>query len=74
MVRLKLPEILEELDWTPYRLAKELGMTEPAVYRLVNRRGQFARLSATMLDRLCEVTGKGPGELLEWGPNKRRTK
>lgn len=74
MVRLKLPEILEELGWTPYRLAKELGMTEPAVYRLVNRRGQFARLSALMLDRLCEVTGKGPGELLEWGPNKKRAR
>lgn len=74
MVRLRLPELLEELDWTPYRLAKELGMTEPAIYRLVNRRGRFARLSATMLDRLCEVTGKAPGELLERESNKRRTK
>jgi DNA-binding Xre family transcriptional regulator len=72
MVRLRLPELLEELNWTPYRLAKELGMTEPAVYRLVNRRGQFARLSVAMLERLCEVTGKTPGELLEWVPEKRR--
>lgn len=74
MVRLRLPEVLEELQWTPYRLAKELGMTEPAVYRLVGRRGQFARLSSTMLDRLCEVTGKTPGELLERVPNKKRAR
>jgi DNA-binding Xre family transcriptional regulator len=74
MVRLRLPELLNELGWTPYRLAKELGMTEPGVYRLVNRRGQFARLSAAMLDRLCEVTGKTPGDLLEREPTKRRTK
>jgi len=74
VVRLRFPEVLEELEWTSYRLAKELGMTEPAVYRLVNRQGRFARLSATMLDRLCEVTGKAPGELIEWGPNKRRAK
>ena len=72
MVRLRLPELLKELRWTPYRLAKELGMTEPAVYRLVNRRGQFARLSVAMLERLCETTGKTPGELLEWVPEKRR--
>ncbi len=74
MVRLRLPELLDELGWTPYRLAKELGMTEPAVYRLVNRRGRFARLSATMLDRLCEVTGKALGELLERQATKRRAK
>ncbi len=74
VVRLRLPELLDELGWTPYRLAKELGMTEPAVYRLVNRRGRFARLSATMLDRLCEVTGKAPGELLERQATKRRAK
>jgi DNA-binding Xre family transcriptional regulator len=74
VVRLRLPELLEELDWTPYRLAKELDMTGPAVYRLVSRRGRFARLSATMLDRLCEITGQPPGKLLEWVPNKRRGK
>jgi DNA-binding Xre family transcriptional regulator len=72
VVRLRLPELLNELGWTPYRLAKELGMTEPAVYRLVKRRGRFARLSATMLDRLCEVTGKAPGQLLERETVKRR--
>lgn len=74
MVRLRFPELLEELNWTPYRLAKELDMTEPAIYRLVNREGRFARLSASMLDRLCEVTGKRPGELLEWVPSKRRAR
>ncbi len=74
MVRLRLPELLDELGWTPYRLAKELNMTEPAVYRLVNRRGRFVRLSATLLDRLCEVTGKTPGELLEREATKRRAK
>lgn len=25
VVRLRIPELLEELEWTPYRLAKELG-------------------------------------------------
>jgi len=64
--------LLEELSWTPYRLARELGMTEPAVYRLARRCGHFERLSGELLDRLCTVTGKPPGELLERVPEKRR--
>jgi plasmid maintenance system antidote protein VapI len=74
VVRLRIPELLEELEWTPYRLAKELGVTEPAVYRLVKRRGHFDRLSGALLDRLCVVTGKSPGELLEWSAGRRRSK
>jgi DNA-binding Xre family transcriptional regulator len=72
VVRLRIPELLEELQWTPYRLAKELGVTEPAVYRLVKRRGHFDRLSGALLDRLCVVTGKTPGELIEWSPARLR--
>jgi plasmid maintenance system antidote protein VapI len=74
MVRLRIAELLEELEWTPYRLAKELGVTEPAVYRLVKRRGHFDRLSGTLLDRLCAVTGKSPGEQIEWSAGRRRSK
>jgi len=47
-------------------------MTEPAVYRLARRCGHFERLSGELLDRLCTVTGKPPGELLERVPEKRR--
>jgi len=74
VVRLQIPELLRELRWTPYRLAKELGVTQPAVYRLVKRQGRFDRLSATLLDRLCVVTGKRPGELVEWTPDATRNK
>ena len=47
---------IEGAAWTPYRLAKELGMTEPTINRLVRRKGRFDRLSARLLNGLCRVT------------------
>jgi len=71
MIRLRLPELMEEQNppWSTYRLAKELGYTEPTIYRLVHRRGQFQRLDATLLERLCVKFKKAPGDILEWIPD-----
>jgi DNA-binding Xre family transcriptional regulator len=70
MIRLRLPELMEEQTppWTTYRLAKELGYTEPSIYRLVRRKGQFQRLDAALLERLCLKFDKPPGEIIEWIP------
>ena len=62
---------MQELGWTPYRLAYELGMTKPAIYRLLKRNGRVSRLSAESLDRLCSVTGKKTDDPIEWMPGKR---
>ena len=71
MIRFRLPELMDEQSppWTTYRLAKELGYTEPTVYRLVRRKGQFQRLDAALLERLCTKFNRPPGEILEWIPD-----
>jgi DNA-binding Xre family transcriptional regulator len=71
MIRLRLPELMEEQSppWTTYRLAKELGYTEPTIYRLVRRKGLFQRLDAVLLERMCTRLNKPPGEVIEWVPD-----
>jgi DNA-binding Xre family transcriptional regulator len=46
-------------------------MTEPALYRLAQPGRAVARIDARTLEKLCQVFGVQPGELLEWVPNRK---
>jgi len=72
LIRFHLAAILERRGWTPYRLARETGLTVPTAYRLADRELQFGRFTADTLDRLCAALDVQPGELLEWVPEKKR--
>jgi DNA-binding Xre family transcriptional regulator len=69
----RLAELLEDKGWSAYRLAKESGIPQPTVYRLLSdREDTDARISLRMLDKLCETLGCTVGELLEYHPSRRR--
>jgi putative transcriptional regulator len=68
VIRLRLADLLAERGWTPYRLARETGLTIPTAYRLADVSMSFGRFTADTLDRLCEALGVQPGDLLEWVP------
>ena len=72
MIRFNLATILERKGWTPYRLARETGLTVPTAYRLADPELQFGRFTADTLDRICAALDVQPGDLLEWLPEKRR--
>ncbi len=71
MIRFHLAAILGRKGWTPYRLARETGLTVPTAYRLADPTLQFGRFTSDTLDRLCAALGVQPGELLEWVPDRR---
>jgi putative transcriptional regulator len=68
LIRFHLAPILQRKGWTPYRLARETGLTVPTAYRLADPELQFGRFTADTLDRLCAALDVQPGELLEWLP------
>jgi len=72
LIRFHLAAILERKGWTPYRLARETGLTVPTAYRLADPDVQFGRFTADTLERLCVALDVQPGELLEWVPTKQR--
>ena len=72
MIRFHLATILKRRKWTPYRLAKETGLTVPAAYRLARPDLEFGRFTADTLDRLCAALDVQPGTLLEWVPDTRK--
>ena len=67
-VRLRIPELLEEQDLTPYLLSKKSNgrISLSTAYRLVRLRGRVKSFHAEMLEVLCEVLGvRDPGRLFE---------
>ncbi len=72
MIRFRLAAILQRKGWTPYRLARETGLTVPTAYRLADQDLSFGRFTADTLDRLCAALDVQPGDLLEWVPETRR--
>jgi DNA-binding Xre family transcriptional regulator len=72
MVRLKVATLLKQRGWSRYRLTKETGLPLSSAYRLAEGDGQFGRLDAETLDRLCTAFKVQPGELIEWVPGPKR--
>jgi len=73
-MRLRLPELLEERDLTPYALAKASGgkIDMSQAYRLTRCRGRVRYLDTKLLDALCDVLDVEPGALLERTPAAKR--
>jgi len=65
----RLAQILERRGWSAYRLAKESGIPQPTVYRLLeDDAAKDARISLRTLDTLCKTLGVGVGALLKYVP------
>ncbi|MDZ4258676.1 MAG: helix-turn-helix transcriptional regulator [Gemmatimonadales bacterium] len=69
MIRFRLAK-----GWTPYRLARETGLSGPTAYRLADPTLEFGRFTTSTIDRLCAALEVQPGDLLEWVPDHRATK
>lgn len=77
VIRVRLPELLNEDIKTAYALAKASHgrISLSAAHRLVRARGMVQRYDADVLEALCEMFRIGPGELLELdGAAKRRSR
>jgi DNA-binding Xre family transcriptional regulator len=72
MVRLTVHELMAERGITAYALSRGAGLSYPSAYRLSRPKGNFGRLHADTLDRLCEFFRVQPCELLRWTPGRRR--
>lgn len=70
MIRLRIPELFEERNLTPYQVARDSGgrLDEGTLYRLQRVRGQLAHVNMTTLQALCDVFNVAPGELFEYVP------
>jgi hypothetical protein len=66
-MRLRLPELIEAAELTPYALAKRSGgrISLSTAYRLCRMRGSLESFEARALDALCDVLGVEPGDLFE---------
>lgn len=76
MLRLRLPELLEEREMTPYALAKASRgrISMSTAYRLARLRGRVETFDVGVLEALCDVLGVEPGELLEREAKAKRRK
>jgi DNA-binding Xre family transcriptional regulator len=75
-VRLRIPELLDEKDITPYHLAKQSGgrISLSAAYRYARLKGKVRSFDGVVLEALCDVLGVEPGELLERDAKRKRGK
>jgi DNA-binding Xre family transcriptional regulator len=71
----RLADILDEKGWTPYRLAKESGIPQPTVYRLLSDRTHTdSRISFRTLDVLCETLNCTVADILAHVPGTKRSR
>ena len=70
MVRLQIHQLMTTRGITAYALSKGADMAYPSAYRLSRPGGQFGRLHADTLDRLCHFFRVQPGKLIQWVPTK----
>jgi DNA-binding Xre family transcriptional regulator len=73
-LRLRLKELLEERDMTPYAFAKATNgrVSMSTAYRVVRMRGRLATFDAMLLEAICDVLRVKPGELFKWERRRRR--
>jgi len=72
MVRLQIHQLMTTRGITAYALSKGADMAYPSAYRLSRPGGQFGRLHADTLDRLCHFFRVQPGKLIQWVPTKQK--
>ena len=74
MIRVRLPELLNEDVPTAYAIAKASRerISLSAAHRLVRARGAVQRFDADVIEALCEIFGIGPGELFELDAKRKR--
>lgn len=67
VVRIRVPELLETRQITPYRLHKLSGgrISLSTAYRLNRLKGRLKMFDRDLLDALCDVLGVGPSDLFE---------
>ena len=70
MVRWRVADLLAERGWTTYKLVKESRLAPTVVYRIAKARRQVKRVDGKTLDALCRTLRVGPGDLLEYVPDK----
>jgi DNA-binding Xre family transcriptional regulator len=67
LMRLRLPELLEERGLSAYGLSKASSgrISMSTAYRLTKLDGRVQNFDADMLEALCDVLKCEPGDLLE---------
>lgn len=65
MARNKIPELLEQRNMTPYRLAKVTGMSQNRIYSLVNAPEIPPRTTWETIKKLRDALGLKCAEELE---------
>lgn len=67
LMRLRLPELLEARNMTPYALSRASNgrISMSTAYRLTEKEGRVQNFKAEMLEALCDVLDCEPGDLLE---------
>jgi len=58
-------ELLRERGLKPYDLITGAGFSPNASYKLADDEGQFGRIGADTIDRLCAFFSVAPGDLFE---------
>jgi DNA-binding Xre family transcriptional regulator len=74
MVYWRVWELLEEREWTRYRLVQESKLPTTTVYTIAKKDAKVRRIDGHTLDVLCDTLGVGPGELLAHLLSGRRKK
>lgn len=66
-MRIRVPELLEARQMTPYRLHKLSNgrISLSTAYRLNRLHGRLKLFDRDLLDALCDVLEVGPGDLFE---------
>lgn len=60
----KIKEFIDRRGITPYRFAKEVGITTNTVYPLYNNPNQ--RMGVLVLEKICDVYKVQPSEIIGW--------
>jgi len=66
MVTLALRALLRRRHLTPYRVAREAGVSLHTIYRLTA--GRARRIELGTIDRLCRALRCRPGDLFSYRP------
>ena len=66
VLRLRVRQLLEARDLSPYALAKFTGLSLNSIYRLTSSSGRFRLIRADTIERLCGALRVTPSELFAY--------